>query len=356
MSKWLPTRLESLSNDVLIEIFDYLDGYSLCLAFVDLNERLNGLFRTAPMHLEFDGRKKEEHVWNSLDSLIHPAQIRSLVFRDVKKIDDRFVTLSNVNLVSLIVSDIDHSFLKDLLRKLPKTVPVKHFAVSRIRNDHRSSNSNVFSTLLEKKKHRLSTMVNAVLSFDYYRVDFSTVRTHFLELRRLTLTVNTDCSDLFRFLQVNTPNLRSLKLRNWAHLSSDAIGSDLRLRQILELDMNYSDDYSPISHILQLFPSLKKLHLEWRRRHRSRPFPGGSEWQMILEQFLPNLRRFTLHFVDIGLDQSVLRTFYHNEFWTSRKVQGRMLIDRNRTQSAQVKTISFGRQWRFSHFDQTALA
>ena len=351
-----PTRFESLSNDLLIEVFDYLDGYNLCSTFFGLNRRLNGLFRVAPMHIEFNSKKTNPQVWDTLDSVIHPAQIRSLTFREVNTVDDRFVNSTNVNLVSLIVTRVNPTFLRNLMKALPKRLPLTNFSLSGGFDSRDDPPVSFFDLLMKRNGHRLSSMVNAALNFSYMAMDFSSVSVNFLRLRRLDLNINTVSSELLPFLQTNTPNLRSLKIDAWAQRRGEWKASDYSLKQIVELDLNFTDGFFPLSQLLIMFPSLKKFHIDWGQRRWSQPVLDGSDWQKILEPCVPLLQRFTLHFVRRGLNQAALQTFYQNEFWTARKVRACITVDKARNLSPQVKTIYFGRQWHFSHFDQTALA
>ena len=349
-----PTRFESLSNEVLIEVFDYLDGYTLCSTFFGLNRRLNGLFRIAPIHIEFNNEKTNSQAWDTLDSIIQPAQIRSLLFDDVKSIDGRFVNSNAINLGSVIVKRVDHLLLKTLLDKLPMTLPLKNLAVTDVRVINRTPGESPFEIVLQKNGHRLSAMINAALSFAQFPENVIALPVKFSRLRRLALSIRSLSISSFGVLQRSMPNLRSLKIRTQILRPDRSLASNGRFRHVVELDLSDMDSVISLSQILTLFPSLKKLHVEWRRIRRS-PVLGGSDWQKIVEPCVLHLRQFTLRFIDNGLDEATLQTFYQNEFWTARKIQARMTIDKARNLCPQVTTIYFGRQWHFSHFDQTAL-
>ncbi|UJR08266.1 hypothetical protein I4U23_012539 [Adineta vaga] len=47
------TIFETLPNEILIEIFEYFNGFDIFLSFNQLNSRLNHLIRTIPIHLNF---------------------------------------------------------------------------------------------------------------------------------------------------------------------------------------------------------------------------------------------------------------------------------------------------------------
>ncbi|CAF4431041.1 unnamed protein product, partial [Adineta steineri] len=50
--------LESLPNEILIEIFEYLNAFEIFYSFDQLNNRLYSLIRNIPLHLNFEYCRK----------------------------------------------------------------------------------------------------------------------------------------------------------------------------------------------------------------------------------------------------------------------------------------------------------
>jgi hypothetical protein len=78
MSLVISTRLESLSNEVLLEIFEYLDAYTLCSVFYRMNWRLRNLIRLCQLHIRFDKHKRDKEVWDALATFMNPVKIYAL--------------------------------------------------------------------------------------------------------------------------------------------------------------------------------------------------------------------------------------------------------------------------------------
>ncbi|CAF0924264.1 unnamed protein product [Rotaria sordida] len=62
--------LEPLSNELLLEIVEYLDVYELFTAFYGLNHRFNDLIRQCYLHVRFDPSRKSIETRNLITSTI----------------------------------------------------------------------------------------------------------------------------------------------------------------------------------------------------------------------------------------------------------------------------------------------
>ena len=67
------TILERLSNEVLIQVFEYLDGYHLFKAFFNTNYRFNRLLKDHQLNLKFHSK----HVRNN--GIIDVTMLRIMV-------------------------------------------------------------------------------------------------------------------------------------------------------------------------------------------------------------------------------------------------------------------------------------
>jgi hypothetical protein len=104
-----------------------------------------------------------------------------------------------------------------------------------------------------------------------------------------------------------------------------------------------------VQGVLSKFPSLRRLYIDWQC---SRQFPvlNGTQWQQLIEQYLPHLKQLTIDF-DQPTDEDILQTFYKNEFWSTKKIKVKMVINKTQSRYRSVKTIYFGKEWHFGYFD-----
>jgi hypothetical protein len=79
---------------------------------------------------------------------------------------------------------------------------------------------------------------------------------------------------------------------------------------------------------------------------------NGTQWQALIEKNFLNLKDFTLNF-DEGTDEEIVKTFYTGEFWSTKKVNVKMLINKTVSRYRLVKTIYFGKQWQFDYINNS---
>ncbi|CAF4077973.1 unnamed protein product [Rotaria sordida] len=72
--------LEPLSNELLLEIVEYLDVYELFTAFYGLNHRFNDLIRQCYLHVRFDPSRKSIETRNLITSTIDSSHVRELSY------------------------------------------------------------------------------------------------------------------------------------------------------------------------------------------------------------------------------------------------------------------------------------
>jgi hypothetical protein len=98
-----------------------------------------------------------------------------------------------------------------------------------------------------------------------------------------------------------------------------------------------------------MFPCLRRLHTDWENSQRSQVI-NGTQWQELIEKYLPHLKQLTIDF-DEGTDAEIVKTFYTGDFWSTKRVKVKTLINKTASRFPLVKTIYFGRQWHFGYFD-----
>ena len=349
------TRFESLSNDLLFDIFEYLDVYSLFNAFSGLNGRLNELLRSTPVHYESNRETNDANLWNSIATMVKPSQIRSIVVSGVDEIDERFINAEVTNVKTLILRPNRNQTSDQILGKLPTTLNLENFSHFATHRHERYTNLATLTLLFKKHSKPLNRILNASLSSSAL-IDYSSFNA-FPRLRRLHLDLDEITSNLLQTLRDQTPTLKSLRLiRPLSYPSAVAHDPTVRLEHVQELDLNWTLAFPNLCVFLSSFPNLTKLRVVWPSGRRYMSAPDGSQWQNLLEKTVPKLERFTLEFTENGTDASLVPSFFTGDFWSKHPVHLRRVVAKSRQLSPRVKTIYFGREWRFHHFDGTVMS
>ncbi len=345
MSSLTSTRLESLSNEILLEIFEYLDGYTLCSVFYGMNWRLRNLLRLCQLHIRFDKNKRDKRVWDTLATCMNPTRIYALSLYGVV-IHERFLPSNSENLVSLYFYRMNRDSIDRILRHLPTVNRIKTLGICQ-KGGRRPSflpNECFCDYVFLEHGNRLTSLVNCSLKGFHDANEFPIIADIFSKLRRLSLSNFSWTSNLAQFLRENTPNLRSLYFHRDISFLNESIPSVIK--HIRELDMNARID---LWDILPTLPGLKRLRILCNNA-QLRTIADGTQWQNIIEKYLPCLQYFTLDFAT-GIDEDIAKTFYIGEFWSARKVVIKLVMDKVHSRYRKVKTIYFWKQWRFKYFD-----
>jgi hypothetical protein len=341
-------RLESLSNELLLDIFEYLDAYNLCQAFYGLNHRLNTLLQSAHLHILYDSSKENKIVWDILTSFFNPLQIRILSSYDDINFDERFLSSDNKNLHSVRLLNVNREYINKIFQHFSNDNQVKCLYVREKIQYYSQNTRSVVDLLLVDHAHRFVSLVNLSLSPSQPIGTFPIVPVTFSQLRHLSIKSYFWTPELLQFFQDNTPNLRSLKFIGYFPMVSPLSKSIKHIHELHTTNPN-PHSFNIMDNLLSNFPCLHRLHIDWEYNRRN-PVFNGSQWQQLIEKHLPHLKQLTIDFSE-GIDEDILKTFYTGEFWLTKKVKVKMVINKTQSRYRLVKTIYFGNEWRFEYFD-----
>jgi hypothetical protein len=181
---------------------------------------------------------------------VNPTQIHTLSLNDVA-IHEWFLPSNKENLHSICFYRMSEYSIDLVLRHLPPGSRIKTLCINSKRNplyDDFYRNSG-FS--FGEHGHRLTSLVYCSLKFSDER-DLSVSTVIFSKLRYLSLENYRWSQDLVRFLQENTPNLRSLYFRGTFSNTSEIPSS--AIRHIRELDTNFNTEHTSLEDFLSTFP------------------------------------------------------------------------------------------------------
>lgn len=342
-------QLELLSNELLLDIMEYLDAYTLIKAFHGLNYRLNSLLRLCHVHLCVNSDEYNKEQWNQSIPYFEQSQIRSLEFREPPyyvDISGYYVPEKCCNLRSVTIAWMNHRWLKHLFEDVLVLNQIRTLKVDGIQPDYEDSDNcpSILDTIFNQHGHRFTSLINCALTnLGRYNGEYRNISNIFPHLRRYIIFGQTLTQDLRRFLHESTPNLRTLGISLSSYMSDEFFSKDV-IKHVRELGILPMINYSNLGRLLLMFPSLQRLHIQSDCYRDS--ILDGVGWQKILENHLPDIQQLTIDFIG-GVSEEVAKTFYTNEFWLRKKVVTKMVTDKNRKR--RVETIYFGQLWRLSN-------
>lgn len=340
------SRLESLSNEILLDIFEYIDAYNLYKSLYGLNYRINTLLLAANLHMLYDSSTDDQVASDTIKTFANPSQFHILSCYKNINIDEQFLTLVNENLRCVRLHQMNGQSIINILEHLPVLNRIKSLSIFGNECFRDQNNLTIIDALLIKNAGSLTSLVNLSLRTNYYSSVFPQVSVQFLQLRRLSLNNYGWSQSFLQFLHDSTPNLKSLKFIGYYSLWTE---SDVHLKQVDELHMNSFYDRNTLQVLLRTFPSLRRLHIDDANK-RSSQVIHGTQWQQAIEQCLPHLKQFTLDF-GTGAHEDFARTFLTGDFWFKKKTNVKMVVNKARSRYRMLKTISFGQPWQFRYFE-----
>ncbi|CAF1165080.1 unnamed protein product [Rotaria magnacalcarata] len=339
-------RIESFSNELLLDIFEYLDAFDLYQAFYGLNYRINNLLQSAQLHIVYDSLQERNSIRHTLLPCMKSSQIRMVSFYNDLNIDSQFLSSTNENLRLVRLHEINPQSTNATFQHIPASNQIKCLSIRERRDYTKRNNSCFLNIVFVDQAHRFKCLVNLSLSLAGFTAVFPTVSIRFLELRRFSISNYYWTIDFLGFLQNNVPNLKSLHFIGNNRLLTMSSGPVLK--HITELHMNHSGSSANLQTILSLFPCLCRLHLDQSSSRRSEII-NGVQWQMLIESYLPHLKQLTIDFGE-GIDEDIVQTFYTGEFWIAKKVMVKMIVNKSQFRYRLVKLIYFGHPWHFKYF------
>jgi hypothetical protein len=254
------STLQSLSDELLFEMFDYLDVFDLFYAFININQRLNQLITDHRIAFQADLLKLTKEKWSFYWTTIWPSIASSLRFLSIF-VDDEFLRISLDlwpfrHLQSMKLFQIKHQQLKEILRQCQlRTIWID---TDFIQNEKHLRT--LFDDLLVKQR-RLQVM----RCHFHTRIFFSQRNESFSRLRRLTIDDPCFSTDLV-ILIGQLPYLCYLN----AFINDDRYDD-------LEKDVDYSkrnrslhtlclriekSSFEQLEKLLQSVPQIRRLQLK----------------------------------------------------------------------------------------------
>ncbi|CAF3296569.1 unnamed protein product [Rotaria sp. Silwood2] len=340
------TLFEDLSNEVLCEIFDYLNAFDLFLTFTSLNERISTILKYIRLHIIVDSmyyRYKIEFLSHHLT--YHSHQVSSLDICDkicghiniIAYLFDRY-EFSNLRSCTFRCLDAS-SKLENVIKQLKKQtqlVSLHIFQSYDAKNDHLTRNhAHLFSEMVLLNTPLSLRCATLRFHYDYPELITSTIiNTNLTYLKLLfygafdkisiyslipvfrihkslqQLNVIIKSSEMLRYItNINIPNALSI--------NKDDLPIVASLKKF-DLQILTQFDIHSLSLILYCMPNLQDINFTFITEYLDTPYIdvllNGNIWQQILISHVTYLNTFNIHISLLTNDglfdlQSILDSF-----------------------------------------------
>ena len=319
------TRFEDLSNELLYEIFDFIDSWTTYDIFSNLNSRFNHLIvhSTSPLKLDFSLQSKAIFQYRC-NTIVIPNvhRIISLQFSHHLLIDHFFKTFSldtsftRLEVFTLCNAESDH--LIPILTTLVLLPHLHSLIITSI--EQIESPTDVYSLILS-----LPVLKYCNLSFGFGNryVDLLQRNSKCSPIENLVINAKCNLDQLNDFL-IHTPRLNRLSC-DISTLNNNQVHMSIISTSLTNLSLKLEDtSFDEFGCLISCFShQLRILNIS---TYRDIEFLNADRWQQLILSRMPHLLRFNFRHRTIT-DESIdgynryhlLISKFKTSFWLGRK-------------------------------------
>ncbi|CAF3892652.1 unnamed protein product [Adineta steineri] len=322
----LVNSLENLSNDLFYEIYDYLEGLDICVAFSNLNSRFQQLITcsTNQYKIILDYSTTKELFWNYSKKIKH--QIYSISFQSPKSSINEFFSIdySFNNVQSIFIEDIEKDQLISLLTHLRdlSCLYLLNIKSSDLFEDLSQIYQLIFS-LPKLKSNKLG------LYADQYSISIPISNNQQLSPITYLHIAHSYTFDELSALLSYTPSLRHLNLSHSSRYDSyieDLLpmnSNELIHLSIFSNNLNF-DEFQLF--VEQIRSKLQILYVNFLKRDIR--FLHADRWQKLLLENFSQLKKFSLCYREPGYgDNYPIYDGELNQFVSPFWIQRNLIFD-----------------------------
>ena len=326
-------KLEDLSNELFYEIFDYLNGNEVLLAFSNLNHHLQGILHSPSflfrIHID---ENKDKHLINKYKEMIDNFKHRIISFHLSTRNSSLFPINSSFNhLQSLSLIGIHPQTLPSLLTELNRVSRLHSLTIDTWNSfdDLETIYRSIFALpVLKFYKFTLSEMNDRICEISLPMAKPNQLST----IQYLEMTHSCSIDELGHIVSY-TPELRHLKFINNDEFYSETgilLLPNLTHLSISANQLNF-DDFEMF--IKNVHCSLEVLHFTVRSEYKDTSYLDAPRWEQLILQSLPQLKEFAFEYYRYGSDEHDFNKSdgEHNRltspFWLSRRWIYQLTID-----------------------------
>ncbi|CAF0991485.1 unnamed protein product [Adineta ricciae] len=325
--------LESLPNEILLTIFDYLSGVDILQAFCNLNYHFNNLLHNQYQRYYFDFRSVSKYTFTTICQQCLPSITNEVISLHL---NNDGTTPGQIDLFSSYLPPLTHfKYLRSLSLHSIHSYQLLINIIDQCHNllhiDHLKfiscdiNNCDNNGQLIIDNIWSLSNLTHCVLGISITTEPIGLCLPRVISTSMRYLSIPHDhnrikLSQLRDFFE-HTPHLRYLSIRIVLHDSDNYL--PLTYPKLHTLDVNITDISTVlrVQSLLLIFPNLRRLIISLSQM----PI-GGDQWKNIITNHLPNLEVFQLQMNQTFLSSQginekadVLFQSFQSPFWMNER-------------------------------------
>ncbi len=291
--------MEDLSNELIYEIFEFLDYFHVYEAFFNMNIRFRSLLTNSnlPISISLSSMSKSAFKRYNADIIeTNIDRISTLRIFDGFMYDPALSLISNIlnscRIETLVLDNIETQYLKNLLDQMLSLSSLSSLTISTV--DRVNDKSTIYRSIV-----RLPALNYCKLSLEGWSSDW-TLQMNTNQCSPIEHLIITQCINLYELgcLLSYVPQLRRLSLHSlqdsskiWTNICP------LVFHQLTHIHFNLNSikfdqferliiDYFSMIHVL-------RLTSDW---HTDSSYLNANMWEQLITFHLPNLRVFDIRF------------------------------------------------------------
>lgn len=329
------TKLENLSNELLLIIGEYLSTVDRCYSFFNLNIRLNHLLGNDLKRIDLSNCRRSRFVLiceTLLNEIENPFSLKLSLKRLNGTIDALFVQLKHHLLESLTLIDVDDQSIDQIIKYLNRLSNLRSLTI--VYHSFASS-SNALEKIMDMKMGSLiSLQIDSNENSLGYRYGENPGGncSRIMNIKKLDLSISISLS-VFRNLLHLLPEIVSIDIILMGEhqnrlMDKPSIEKCSPNLEKLKIRMDHKGSiirFEAISKLLKELPQLRQFWYSANICDNSYgiEYHDGQVWEDLIRRYLTNLIDFRLN---IGMERSLGKYFSENiiqsfssPFWIEEK-------------------------------------
>jgi hypothetical protein len=319
--------LEDLSNELIYEIFEFLDYFHVYEAFFNLNIRFHRLVTNSNLPIKINLSSISKSTFNRYNEDIietNMHRINLLRVADVFMYDFAFSIISKLSMFdrieTLILDNIESKYLENLFNQLLFLPLLSSLVINSV--DKIKNRSTIYRQIV-----RLPALKYCKLSFEGSTDDgvLSVSTNEYSSIEHLIITNYIPFEELHNLLSY-IPKLRRLSVYSLSeHWGKTEISARLS-NHLTHLSVNGGsvefDRFEKM--VMNVFSTIRVLYFT-RDCNANSPYFNANKWQQLITSHLPNLRVFDIQ-CNVSInnmdDQAIIDTQinqFTTSFWIERQ-------------------------------------
>jgi hypothetical protein len=322
-SNEMGSSIENLSNEIFYEIFDYLDGLDIYLAFSNLNYRFEQLLTCSSIRYKINlyYSTTKELFLNNYKQIKH--QIYSINFQLPKKSMNELLTIdcSFNNLQSILIGDIQKEKLISLLIHLSDFPSLYSLDIKT--TDSIEDLNHVYELIFSLPKLK-SNKLNLYGNECSISIPMSNNK-QISPIEYLNIAHSYTFDELCALISY-TPKLRHLNL---SHSNKD----DEDVQDMLPIDLDHLEIFTNCLNFDEFEIFIEKMNSKLKilnvvSSNRDITYLDANRWQELIEQNIPQLEKFSLRYRESGYGEDYpIYDGELNQFISTFWIQRNLIFD-----------------------------